>query len=101
MSNTSLILDGENAEAAIEQLLNEVVLLIVHGGAAERRNRGEMIQDNSIALLDEVGVAGLLDALGDAVHDPVEGPLFPTLREGSAIQRFGDAVRIGRELKGV
>ena len=49
----------------------------------------------------EVGVTGLLGALGDAVQRPVQRPGFPVVGEGGAVEDVGDAVGVDGELEGV
>src|SRR3712207_4472189 len=94
MSYPSLVLDGDDAEAGREELLDEVVLFVVEGGAAEVAD-GERPVDavaRGVELL-EARVAGVLDEVGDAVHRPVERALLPMVGERGAILDGGDAVR--------
>ena len=82
-----------HAKAAVQQLLDEIVFLVVHGGAPERGDVDNVIQERPIARFHKTGFASLFRQLSDALHRPVERALFPFIREGSAIHHVLHAVR--------
>ena len=51
--------------------------------------------------LDEIGVTGLLDQVGDAVQRPVQRLLLPVVTERRAILDSGQPVRVSDELERV
>src|SRR5207237_616983 len=74
--------------------LDEVILLVVEGGAAELRDGEGVVQRRAIVSgADEGVVAGRLDALGDPVHGPLEGPFLPMIGVGRAVLHGPEAVR--------
>src|SRR5881227_1230786 len=101
MSYTRLILDGDDAEAAVEELLDQIVLFVIHRRAAQAHD-GRQIVDDLVALLgDKVAVTSLLNALGYAAHCPIERALFPSVGKRRAVEHPGDAMRVDGQLKGV
>src|SRR5436853_2973776 len=101
MSYTRLILNGDDAEAAVEELLDQIVLFVIHRRAAQAHDGRKIINDLIALLVDKVTVASLLNALGDLVHCPVERALFPMIGERRAIEHLGHAMRIDGQVKSV
>ena len=62
MSEAGLVFQRQHAQASCQQLLDQVHLFVVVGRAAQRSHGLDMVdRDAGGLLLDEIGVAGLLD----------------------------------------
>src|SRR5207247_6905405 len=95
MSYAGLVLDRDNPQAAVEELLDQVVLFVVHGSAAEGGDRGGVIDQLAVGrALDEAGITGFFDALGDTIKAPLERTVFPVIRVRRAIAHGRHPVRI-------
>src|SRR5947209_10904332 len=99
MSYAGLVLDLDGAERG-EQLLDEVVLLVVEGGAAEV-GEAERAPDAFVVLVVPLPAltARLDDAVGDHVHRPIEGQLLPVAAVRTAVLHLVLARRTGGELQ--
>ena len=83
----------------------EVALLVVDAGRAERRDGLQAVDGDHVAvlvllLLDEVLLAGVVVALGDLLVHPLQRLLLPLLRAGRAVERLGRPQRVVGELDG-
>ena len=102
MSYARLVFNGDYAQATVEELLDQVVLFIIHRRAAQGRNRGEMVHPHAVFFLFyKIGIARLLHPLGDPLHCPFQRAFFPVIGKRGAVQHLGDAMGIDRELKGI
>ena len=48
MSYTGLVLDRDDPQAGVEELLDQVVLFVVHRGAPERGDRGRLVDQLAV-----------------------------------------------------
>src|SRR5262249_56768772 len=79
VSYPRLVLDAHHAQAAAEQLLDQVVLLVVDRGPAEGADGGHgPEQAPRLVAHPGVGVASRLDAVGDLVQRPVKRLRLPS-----------------------
>ena len=102
VADPGLVFDGDDAQSAAEELFDQVVLLVVEGGAAERAHGDDVVELEALfGGVAEAFLAGFLDASGDAVHGPVERFDFPVIGIRGTVQHMGFAVRIDRKLKDV
>ncbi len=81
MSYPGLILDGDHAQSAAEQLLDQVVLLVVDRRPAEGSDRADRVEEAAgLAPHREVFVPRSLGAAGDLVQGPVQRCASPNDR---------------------
>src|SRR4051794_21278732 len=98
MSYPGLIADRDHAEAGGEQLLDQVVLFVVAGRAAEMGDGRELHRRLAVDLLDERAFARGPNAIGDHVHRRFELELLPRGRVRGAVLHRGQAVGMRDEL---
>src|SRR5207237_10483946 len=102
VSNSGLVLVVDDAERPV-QLAEEVALLVVDAGRAERGDGLQAVDGDLLAvlvllLLDEVFLAGVVVAPGDLLVHPLDRLLLPRLRAGRAIERAARPQRVVGEL---
>src|SRR5207245_5331177 len=92
VSDSGLVLDRDDAQAAHELLL-DVVPLVVEGGPAQREDRGRAVHERAVLEpLDECLVAGLLHEPRHSLHGAVETPYLPLGRAGRTVEYLGRAI---------
>src|SRR6185503_2344594 len=84
VSYARLVLDLHRAHRG-EELLDQVVLLVVEGGAAEVGEAERAAQPFLAAHLLPAGLAGVEDAVGDHLHRLLEVELLPLGRVRAAV----------------
>src|SRR4051812_27881366 len=100
VSDPGLVLDLQDPQRRVE-LLEEVVLLVVEGRAAEVGDAERPLDRLSLVVPRFPGlVAGLLHALGDHLHRLLERDDFPFRPARPPVQALVDAMRAGDELEG-
>src|SRR5919201_6033602 len=100
MSYAGLVLDRYHAQAAGEQLLDQVVLLVIHGCAAQGCDGGGVIDQFALRRpLDERPVTGFFDQVRDPIQRPLQRPVFPVVGIRGAVANGGDAIGIDDVLK--
>src|SRR6266566_816307 len=86
MSYTSLVLNRNDAEAATEELLHQIVLFDVQGRTTECGYGKCMVDLSSIGqAFNERLIASLLDPLRNLLHRPVQRFDLPMIAIGSAM----------------
>src|SRR5216683_2750512 len=98
VSDSGLVLDRDDAQAA-QELLLDVVPLVVEGCPAQREDRGGAVHELAVLEpLDECLVARLLHELRHPVHGAVEIPYLPLGGAGCAVEHLGRAIRVDVQL---
>src|SRR5881397_3532741 len=86
VSYSCLLFNRDDTEAGPEGLLDEVVVLVRVGTPADHRHGGQRVDGAPLVVLAyKLGVAGLLDQVGDAVDRPLPGLLLPAVGPGSPV----------------
>src|SRR5204863_4485061 len=98
MSYARLVLDLDGTERG-EQLLDEVVLLVVEGRAAEVREAERAAHALAVDLPLPSLATRRDDAVGDHVHRGVEREVFPVLAVRPAVAHLVLTVRARGELQ--
>src|SRR6266851_5427864 len=98
VSYPGLILDGHDAKAAHELLL-DMIPFVIQGGATQREQGRRHVDHSAIReALNKSLVACLGDQLGNAIHRPFQVPHLPLCGPGSTMQHLGGAVRVHMQL---
>src|SRR6187200_2125275 len=102
MSYARLVLDGDDAEATGEELLDEVVLLVVDRRPAKGADGADRVEQvAAVVSSGKVRVAHFLHPLGDAVERPVERAGLPVIGMRCPVEDLGYPVRVHGELVGI
>src|SRR5690606_17172027 len=89
--------DDPRADA---ELLDEVVLLVVEGRAAEERDGRRLADPPAVRVpLAIRAVARLTEPLGDPIHRPLEGDLLPLRPSGPPVEDPRQAPGVDRVLE--
>src|SRR5690606_26699432 len=99
VSYPGLVLDVDDPRADAE-LLDEVVLLVVEGRAAEERDGRRLADPPAVRVpLAIRAVARLTEPLGDPIHRPLEGDLLPLRPSGPPVEDPRQAPGVDRVLE--
>ena len=93
VADARLVVDREHAEAS-RKLLHEPAFLVVELGGAETCDAVAAVDRHVAFLLDEGGVAGLLDVARDFKGGLIPGEALPGLAARTANHRIEHAVRM-------